>query len=302
MQGRRFSGGVVDAGGFVNEFVTPLPFACNHVDPGKNSYMRLLEATAREGSQILAEEPELAGSLEGERLSAAVRDCVARTIHLSPGPWAPTDEWGDPGAGIGFLVLDGLVVRRLGLAGRFGAELLGAGDLLSTWHCEDADATLPRTCKWHILRPSRVAVLDGDFMVRLSRYPEVMSMLYDRALRRVRYMAVNMAIVQQPRIELRLRMLFWELADRWGIVRHGGVYLPVHLTHSMLADLVAARRPTVTKALGKLAERSVVVWSGTAWQLFGGPPAEIAGFLSPTAEAPKPPYLPDPGTAPLTTA
>jgi CRP-like cAMP-binding protein len=118
-------------------------------------------------------------------------------------------------------------------------------------------------------------VLDTDFAVRLTRYPEIVSTLFGRALRRSRHIAVNMAIVQQPRIDLRLHMLFWELADRWGKVRQDGVHLPLYLTHSMLADLVAARRPTVTKALGELAERSALVWTGEDWLLPGDPPAEL---------------------------
>lgn len=239
--------------------------------------MRVVEAAGDEASPVLVEDPELAGGLQGERLAAAVRDCVARTIQLPTGPWTPIDETGNSSFGMGLLILEGLVARRVGVAGRFAAELLGAGDLLSPGQHEDLSATLPRTGKWHVLRPSRVAVLDGDFVIRLTRYPEVMSTLFARALRRARYMAVNMAIVQQPRIDLRLKMLFWELADRWGIVRQGGVYLPLHLTHSMLADLVAARRPTVTKALGELAERSAVTWTGEAWLLSGSPPAELGG-------------------------
>ena len=44
---------------------------------------------------------------------------------------------------LGLLVLDGLIIRRVGVAGRFGAELLGDGDLLRPWEREDAGATLP---------------------------------------------------------------------------------------------------------------------------------------------------------------
>jgi CRP-like cAMP-binding protein len=88
-------------------------------------------------------------------------------------------------------------------------------------------------------------------------------------------MAVAVAIMQQPRTDIRLHMLFWELADRWGTVRSDGAHVPLRLTHAILADLVAARRPTVTKALGELAERSAVVWTGTDWLLTGNPPAEL---------------------------
>lgn len=88
-------------------------------------------------------------------------------------------------------------------------------------------------------------------------------------------MAVTMAILHQPRIDVRLHMLLWELAERWGHVHRDGVHLPLRLTHSMLGELVAARRPTVTKALGELAERSAAVWTGEHWLLAGSPPSEL---------------------------
>jgi CRP-like cAMP-binding protein len=187
----------------------------------------------------------------------------------------PSRDVGGLHPGIGLLILDGLIARRVGVAGRFGAELLGDGDLLRPWQQEDGSTTLPHTPKWTALKPTRFALLDAEFALRVTRYPEILSTLFGRALRRSRHIAVNMAIVQQPRIDLRLHMLFWELADRWGKVRQDGVHLPLYLTHSMLANLVAARRPTVTKALGELAVRSAVVWTGEDWLLPGDPPEEL---------------------------
>jgi CRP/FNR family transcriptional regulator, cyclic AMP receptor protein len=104
--------------------------------------------------------------------------------------------------------------------------------VLRPWQSEDPGSTLPRTGKWRILRPSRMAILDNDFAIRITRYPEVVSTLFARATGRSRQIAVNMAIVQQPRIDLRLQMLFWELADRWGTVRQDGVHVALPLTHS----------------------------------------------------------------------
>jgi CRP-like cAMP-binding protein len=224
--------------------------------------------------QVLLEDPDLAGELEGSRLEQASRECVARVVELSSGPWAPQELEGMH-LGVGLLVLDGLLVRHVGVAGRSGAELLGEGDLLRPWQADDGHSTLPRAGRWRVLRDSRLAVLDGDFTQRVCRYPEVIAALFFRALRRSRHIAVNMAIVQQPRIDIRLHMLFWELADRWGRVRQDGVHVPIHVTHATLADLVAARRPTVTKALGELADRSAVLWTGEDWLLPGDPPAEL---------------------------
>jgi CRP/FNR family transcriptional regulator, cyclic AMP receptor protein len=226
-------------------------------------------------SRILADDPDLADGLGGDRLEAAMRDCVAGTCECPAGVWSPPDEVPDMSHGIGLLILDGLIVRRVGVAGRFGAELLGEGDLMNPYDRQDMGISLPRSGNWRVLRPSRMAILDSEFATRATRYPEVVSALVGRALRRSRHIATNMAIVQQPRIDLRLHMLFWELADRWGTVHHDGVHVRLNLTHSMLSDLVAARRPTVTKALGELAARSAVIWTGADWLLRGEPPAEL---------------------------
>jgi CRP/FNR family transcriptional regulator, cyclic AMP receptor protein len=226
-------------------------------------------------SRILAHDPDLSDGLSGERLDEATRDCVAGTCRCDAGPWTPPDETGDMRFGLGLLILEGLIVRRVGVAGRFGAELLGDGDLLNPFHPNDMGTTLPRTGKWRVLRASHMAILDSEFVLRASRYPEVVSALVARALRRSRHVATNMAIVHQPRIDLRLHMLFWELADRWGVVRQDGVHVPLQLTHATLSDLVAARRPTVTKALGELAHRSAVIWTGSDWLLPGEPPDEL---------------------------
>jgi hypothetical protein len=226
-------------------------------------------------SRILADDPELTDGLIGQRLESAIRDCVAATYECPAGPWSPPEAVADMSFGIGLLILDGLVARRVAVARRFGAELLGDGDLMNPFHGADAGTSLPRTGKWHVLRPSRMAILDNEFAARATGYPEVVSALVKRALRRSRRIATNMAIVKHPRIDLRLHMLFWELADRWGTVHQDGVHVRLHLTHSMLSDLVAARRPTVTKALGELAARSAVVWTGTDWLLPGEPPAEF---------------------------
>jgi CRP-like cAMP-binding protein len=226
-------------------------------------------------SRILAVDPELTDGLIGERLEDAVRECVAGTCHCRAGPWSPGEEIGDMRFGIGLLILDGLIVRQVGVAGRFGGELLGDGDLMNPFHPHDMGTSLPRTGKWRVLRDSQMAILDSEFVTRASRYPEVVSALLARALTRSRHIATNMAIVQQPRIDLRLHMLFWELADRWGVVRQDGIHVPLQLTHAMLSDLVAARRPTVTKALGELAQRGAVIWTGSDWLLPGEPPSGL---------------------------
>jgi CRP/FNR family transcriptional regulator, cyclic AMP receptor protein len=233
-----------------------------------------------ESIQLLRHDPDLAEFLQGDRLEQARNDLVTRVVGFEPGNWAPLERFGDLPKGLGLLVLDGLIIRRVGLGGRYGSELLGDGDLLRPWQDEDPGPLPLRTGRWKVLRKGRLAILDYDFAVRVARYPELISCLLSRAVRRSRYMTATMAILHQPRIDTRLHMLLWELAVRWGNVSREGVRLPVRLTHATLAELVAARRPTVTKALGELAENDLVTWTGDHWLLKGSPPAELETLAS----------------------
>jgi CRP-like cAMP-binding protein len=223
---------------------------------------------------ILAEDPDLAASLASADRERAMAECVAPAAILPRGRWQ-AERMKVMADGIGLLVLDGLLIRRVGVDGRFGAELLGEGDILRPWEGEEAQSTLRHTTGWRVVEPARVAVLDGAVAARLARYPALTGALVGRAMNRSRCLALMMAIVHNPRIEIRLHMLLWHLADRWGRVRRDGVLVPIRLTHSVLADLVAAQRPSVTGSLRKLADRELVQASKDGWLLCGAPPGEL---------------------------
>jgi CRP/FNR family cyclic AMP-dependent transcriptional regulator len=223
---------------------------------------------------LLREDPDLGAFIAPQEQAWAVEHCVVPAITLPRGHW----EW-DQGemspAGIGLLVLDGLLIRRVGIDGRFGAELLGEGDLLRPWQGEDLDSPLTETTGWKILTRMRVAVLDDRAAARLARYPALIGAIAGRAMDRSRRLALMMAIIHHPRIDVRLHMLFWHLAGRWGHVRQDGVLLRLSLSHTVLADLIAAQRPSVTGALGRLAERGLVRPADQGWLLLGEPPGEL---------------------------
>jgi CRP-like cAMP-binding protein len=229
---------------------------------------------ATETCHVLREVPDLADGLPRARRAPAGDECIAQAVRLLPGLWNAQITARDR-AGIGLLVLKGILTRRVGVDGRFGAELLGEGDLLRPWQGEEELDTLPVTTGWRVIEPSRVAVLDARFGLRLTAYPQVYSALIGRALRRTRNLAVNMAIVHQSRVDVRVHMLLWHLAGRWGRVGSQGVLLPLRLTHSVLADLVAARRPTVTSALSELGRQGKLQSTGRGWLLSGDPPGEL---------------------------
>lgn len=233
--------------------------------------------------RLLERDRELGEDLDPARLAAATERARTQTIALPRGPWRPPEWPRSVRMGPGLLILDGIVLRRVGVEGRFGAELLAAGDLMRPWQREDGGSSLPPQLCWQVLDATKLAVLDVDLMRRISDYPEIQSRLVARALRRSRRLALHIAIVHQPKVEARLHMLLWHLADRWGTVRADGVMMPVRLTHETLAELLAARRPTVSSAVGSLERMGMLERTHEGWLLRGSPPGELEDLSRETA-------------------
>jgi len=237
-------------------------------------------ASSLEICHVLREDADLAEAVPEADREQAIEECTAPLVQLArgrhPGEWSRQWDAATLHGGIGLLVLDGLMLRRVGVDGRFGAELIGDGDLLrAPQRSRDPQHTLPSTMEWRILEPTRLALLDREAAQRIARYPELAGRFVGRVTERTRNATINMAIVHQARVDVRLHMLFWHLADRWGRVRGDVVVLPLRLTHATLADLVAAQRPTVSSALSDLSRRGYVQYVDDAWLLSRHPPGEL---------------------------
>jgi CRP/FNR family transcriptional regulator, cyclic AMP receptor protein len=234
---------------------------------GKNSSM------AAYVSNVLLDDPDLAAGLEGDRLRGAQRALIARVVAIDDREWKPDEDAAR--GGIGLLILEGLLIRRVGRDGRFGAELLGPGDVLRPWQHDGEDAPLPFDTTFRVVERVLIAQLDLAFAARAAAYPEVVGALVGRAMQRSRSLAVNLAIAHQRRVEQRLLMLFWHLADRWGRVTPEGVRIPLRLTHQLLADLVVARRPAVSTALGVLDAQGRLSRTDDGWLLADARPLDL---------------------------
>jgi CRP/FNR family cyclic AMP-dependent transcriptional regulator len=226
-------------------------------------------ASAR--AYVLDADAELAELVPEARLGAARQASLAAVVDVPSGLWDARRDADLARDGYGLLVLQGVLIRRVGYAGRFGAELLADGDLLRPWEFDGEDSIGFET-GWRVLTRTRLAVLDLLWTERMGRYPRVGPALAGRALVRSRRLAAMMAIAQQPRLDDRLWMLFWELADRHGRVHPDGVHVDLPLTHEVLSYLAAARRPSVSSALTKLAEQGRLRRNGRGWVLTGEPP------------------------------
>ena len=234
----------------------------------------------RTGSaRVLELDPELGLRIPASEISRAREQLVAPVLALQSGHWDVPHGDGSHGR-LGFLVLEGLIARDMTLAGRTATELVGEGDVVQPWLAQQReDGLIPYRVGWHVLMPVRLAILDDSFTRSLARWPQVMSTLLERAVRRAHRMSIHEALLQLSPVESRLIVLFWHLAERWGHVTPAGIAIRLQLPHALLGQLVGCRRASVTTALqhvyatGDLARRD----DGT-WLLKGDPPDEFVSM------------------------
>jgi CRP/FNR family transcriptional regulator, cyclic AMP receptor protein len=229
---------------------------------------------------LLDADADLGRLLSADQLEHARRQLIVRRHVVAPGPWEG-ERLREAGAEhVGLLVLGGLMTRELVLADNVAAELLGPGDLVRPWQAAGPERLVPYDIRWTALAQTELAILDRRFAALLTRYPQVNAMLIDRLTERSQRLSLMQSISQLNGVDRRLLTLFWHLAERWGRVTPLGVVVPVTVPHRVLAQLVGARRPTVSSALGQLADRGQVVREPDGGWLLTGAPVGI-----PTEEA-----------------
>jgi CRP/FNR family transcriptional regulator, cyclic AMP receptor protein len=236
----------------------------------------LLSSSRPERVAVLAADVELAQRLPAERRQAAEPASMARVLRRGTGRWDASEDSAPARDGYGLLVIDGMLVRRVGYEGRYGAELLGPGDVLRPWEHDGDEAVLPFEAGWRVLSPLRLAVLDLPWVMRMSRYPEVSAELLGRLQRRSRRLASMLVISQQPKLDEAVWLFFWELADRYGRVRSDGTHVGLDLTHELIGYLIGARRPSVSTSVKRLERAGRVRREGHSWVLLGDPPPTAA--------------------------
>jgi hypothetical protein len=226
----------------------------------------------RQIASLLELDPDLGLLLGHERLGSARRELRVAVHMIDTGPWDVEKLSGTSPEHLGLLVLDGVLAREVLVSDTISTELLGPGDVLRPWHVHGGASLLRYSVRWNVLARSRIALLDRRFAGQLAPFPEVNAALIDRINERALRLAVTQAISQLNRVDRRLLTLFWHLAERWGRMTADGVALPMTLSHRMLGQLVGARRPTVSTALGELVKTNEVRRrdDGT-WLLTGEP-------------------------------
>lgn len=219
--------------------------------------------------QLLECEPELGDGLSEEDLAIASGALPVPTAVLKKGIWSPRSEGSEAGT-LGYLIAKGLLVRRVEVAQGSSVELLGSGDLLRPWQ-EDASSFC--VASWEVLEQSTLLALGPSFTRGLARWPAVAANLTLRGLSRSRARAAEAAIASIVGIEERLLIMLWHLAERWGEPSQEGIHLSIRIPHRLFAEMVGARRPSITSALAGLQEAGRLA-SGPdgGWILRGDPP------------------------------
>ena len=170
--------------------------------------------------------------------------------------------------GMGLLVLEGMLAFEMRVGDRTTTELIGAGDLLQA-PAGRVDELLEGRGAWKVLRPTLLALLDAEFAERVRPWPQIGQAMMRRASRRTTDVNVVRAITAQPRLEVRLDLLLWHLAGRWGRVEPTGIRLTLPLTHRLLGRLAAAERPSISHALARLSHAGLVTGSSGDLHLHG---------------------------------
>jgi CRP-like cAMP-binding protein len=160
-------------------------------------------------------------------------------------------------------VLSGTVAIDVAIASRVCTSLIGPTELILLGGT--ANESVPLHWGLSVLEPAMVAVLDERLLVIARRWPRLLIALLNRGAQQTRHAILQKAISQLPRVEDRLLALMWSLADRRGIVRQDGIWVHLAITHDALAQMIGARRPTVSLGLKSLSAQGLLRAEAGGW-------------------------------------
>ena len=252
---------------------SPRPHAVGHLPVATAIQRYLLDA-----------DDDLAGEFDVRTRLAARPGITVKVLKAEVGECDLGPALSSLRDGYGLLIIEGLLALDMQVGDRTATELIGTGDLLVPGSYR-ADAMLDRRDSWRVLAPAQLAVLDAAFAARVQPWPQMVQALLRRASRRTEDVDEMRAIACHPRLEVRLDLLFWHLAARWGRVEPTGIKLTLPLTHRLLGQLVAAERPSISHALGRLSGAGLVTGGAGDWHLHGTVDGHLESLASHTLVA-----------------
>ena len=225
---------------------------------------------------LLDVDDDLAAGLDPRMRLVARSVVTARLQEIGAGEFDLVPLLAQLRGGLGLLLVEGVVALDVQVGDRTASELVGSGDLLAPWTSDGDVVLLASETFSRALVNTRVAVLDAEFADRIRAWPQIVHALLRRAVRRTMELNVHRAATCHPRADVRIALLLWHLAERWGIVEPDGILVPLPLTHRLIGQLVGAERPSVSHALGRLASAELVTRDPNGLVLHGTAAHHIA--------------------------
>lgn len=224
---------------------------------------------------LLDKDPDLGAGLDREQFQVARRLTGTTVLKQERGDWAQPEPMARDV--LGLLVLGGVAGARIEVEGRRGLELVGTGDILRPWVGLEPDDEWPLATRWSVFSRLEMAIIDTRLAPVMTRWPALLNAFVQRQTLRQRRLLFQLAVLSMNSVENRLLYELWHLADRWGRMTSEGAVLDLPISHNDLADLVGARRPTVTTSLVALRDANAVVRGAARgrWILKGGPPPDL---------------------------
>ena len=250
-----------------------------------NAEDKRIERGRRSAVRLFAEDRELLTTVPEQLREQISREFLAEVLIADSGLWHPPIDSSEEI--VGLLVLRGLLSKEVAIAGERNAELLGPGDILT--RVDDYGRTIERGSALEVIVPAELAVLDQRFLRLTSRAPGLVPVLLARVGQRAHCLATHLAISRARPLSVRLHLMLWEFADRWGTRRGDSVVIPVALTHELLARVCVTGRPAVTRAIADLREQGLVSrGDDRSWVLHSAPPghemSELVSATNPIAD------------------
>jgi hypothetical protein len=229
--------------------------------------------------RLLDVDPDLGEGLSPEAFADARRDLIAEPLVVPRGDWNAEGTWSAVPAELGLLIVDGVLLCEVDVGKRSTLEVLGPGDLVRPWphgrHIAEIDVSLRYTVADEMCR---MVVLDAHLARQAARWPSVLGEITGRALGRATSGTLRLLVHQVVRIDDRILLSLWGLAERFGKVTADGVLVPLPINHTMMGRLVGAQRPTVSQAVGELTRRGALERTEDGgWLLHGEFPQDILG-------------------------
>jgi CRP/FNR family transcriptional regulator, cyclic AMP receptor protein len=247
------------------------------------AFQRPMRLQVADRLRLLDVLPTLAADLDARNRTDAAAFLQCPAVHVLKGPWDPGREGGVTGVRgrvLGFVVVEGLLLRETVIHSAPSAQALGPGSIVFSADTSDGGGPLQAERRLRALVRSRVALLDDTLLMAGLRWPRIMGRLLAAAGAERDRLSRYHAIGQLPRAEDRLLAMLWELAAQFGHVAGDGVHVGASLTHEVLGTLIGARRPTVSLALVGLIERGVLRGEPGAW-ILDPDSAELIGAAPP---------------------